>query len=78
MFNICILAVDDFLFVKGPILSYANQNHIVSALSAIAMTAIAVIGLTYRAKRKKLFIAWDSMGIVIIYMLNLLLLYLLK
>ena len=78
MFNIYILAVDDFLFVKGPILSYANQNHIVSALSAIAMTAVAVIGLTYRAKRKKLFIAWDSMGIVIIYMLNLLLLYLLK
>jgi cation:H+ antiporter len=78
IFNICILAVDDIFFIKGPILSYANHNHIFSALSAIAMTAIAVIGLTYRAEKKQLFLAWDSMGIVLVYILNLMLLYMVK
>jgi len=78
IFNIFILALDDMFFVKGPLLSYANQNHIISALSAIAMTAIAIIGLTYRAEKKPMFLAWDSVGIVVIYVINLMVLYMLK
>lgn len=75
IFNILILAIDDLFFIKGPILSFANQNHIISALSAIAMTTIAVIGLTYRTEKKMLFLAWDSAAIVLIYVINLMLLY---
>lgn len=78
IFNIFILGIDDLFFVKGPILSFVNQNHAISALSAIAMTAIAIIGLTYRAERKKLFLAWDSLGMVLIFVINLMLLYILK
>jgi cation:H+ antiporter len=78
IFNIFILALDDLFFVKGPLLAFANQNHIVSALSAIAMTAIAIIGLTYRAEKKLMFLAWDSVGIVVIYVINLMVLYMLK
>lgn len=76
IFNILILGIDDIFFVKGPLLSFVNQNHIISALSAIMMTAIAIIGLTYRAERKPLLIAWDSAGIVVVFMINLTLLYL--
>jgi cation:H+ antiporter len=78
IFNVFILAVDDIFFVKGPLLSVVNQNHVISASSAIAMTAIAVIGLTYRAEKKKLFLAWDSIGIVLVYLVNVMLLYTLK
>jgi cation:H+ antiporter len=78
IFNIFILAIDDIFFMKGPLLSFVNTDHIVSALSAITMTAIAIIGLTYRATKKPLFLAWDSIGIVLVYVLNLLLLYTLK
>lgn len=78
LFNIFILAVDDLFFVKGPILSFVNPNHVISALSAIAMTSVAVIGLTYRAERKPLFLAWDSFSILLIYLMNLMLLYMLK
>jgi cation:H+ antiporter len=42
------------------------------------MTAIAIIGLTYRAEKKKLFLAWDSAGMVLIFVINLMLLYRLK
>lgn len=78
IFNIFILAIDDILFVRGPILSFTNPHHEVSALSAIAMATVAVIGLTYRAGKKRLFLAWDSIGIIAVYMTNIALLYLLK
>jgi cation:H+ antiporter len=78
IFNILILAIDDFFFTIGPILSFVNPNHIISALSAIAMTTIAIIGLTYRAEKKKLLLAWDSIGILLVYIINLMLLYALR
>jgi len=78
IFNIFILALDDMFFVKGPLLAFADQNHIVSALSAIAMTAVAIIGLTYRAEKKPMFLAWYSVGIVVLYVVNLMVLYTLK
>ena len=78
IFNILILTIDDFFFVRGPLLSFSNGNHTVSALSAIAMTAVAVIGLTYRSEKKRLFLAWDSLCIMTVYLCNILLLYMLK
>ena len=78
IFNIFILAIDDIFFIQGPLLTYANPNHIISAQSAIVMMTIAVIGLTYRAAKKPLFLAWDSIAIVLIYVMNLLFLYALK
>lgn len=77
IFNVFILGIDDLFFVKGPLLSGVNQNHAISALSAMVMTAIAIIGLTYRAEKKKLFLAWDSAGMVLIFVMNLMLLYIL-
>jgi len=78
IFNIFILAIDDLFFIKGPILSSVNQNHIISALFAIAMTSTAIIGLTYRAEKRTLFLAWDSIVIILLYMANLMSLYMLK
>ena len=78
IFNILILAIDDIFFIKGPLLSFVNPNHIISALSAIAMTTIAIVGLTYRAEKKPLLLAWDSIGILLIYLINLMLLYMLR
>ncbi|MDA8083312.1 MAG: hypothetical protein M0024_06615 [Nitrospiraceae bacterium] len=75
IFNVFILAIDDIFYTQGPLLSSVKNAHILSAIFAIAMTAIAVIGLTYRAEKKKLFLAWDSITIVLIYIVNLILLY---
>lgn len=75
IFNVLILAIDDIFFVQGPILSFVNSNHIISALAAIAMTAIMIIGVTYRSEKKPLFLAWDSIGIIFVYISNLMLLY---
>jgi cation:H+ antiporter len=75
LFNIVILAVDDFFYTKGPILSHVSANHLISSSAAIAMTAVAAIGLTYRASKKWLFFAWDSVAILAIYVFALFFLY---
>jgi cation:H+ antiporter len=67
VFNIFILAIDDHHFMKGPLLSFAGNAHVISAVSAISMTTIAVISLTYRVEKKTLSLVWDSIGIVMIY-----------
>ena len=75
LFNVTVLAIDDFLYTKGPLISDISTSHIISANAAIALTAIAVIGLTYKTTKKLLFLTWDSVGIIIIYTLASILLY---
>jgi cation:H+ antiporter len=77
LFNIVVLAVDDLLFVEGPILSNVSAVHAVSALSAIVMTGIAIVGLFLRPK-KRLFrtVAWASLGLFTMYVLNSYVIYL--
>ncbi|HEY5542544.1 MAG TPA: DNA integrity scanning protein DisA nucleotide-binding domain protein [Candidatus Binatia bacterium] len=67
LFNMAILAVDDLLYLKGPILAHASPAHVGTANAAMAITAIAVIGLTYRVSKKRLLFAWDSWAILAVY-----------
>jgi cation:H+ antiporter len=78
LFNIAILAVDDFFYTNGPILAHVSANHLVSSSAAISMTAVAAIGLTYRASKKWLFFAWDSVAILAIYLFALSILYMMR
>ena len=70
LFNISILALDDVLYTRGPILAHVSGNHTVTAVAAMTMTAVAIIGLTFRASKKTLFIAWDALGIVILHVIT--------
>jgi cation:H+ antiporter len=67
LFNMMILGIDDLFFVQGPLLSFASMNHVVTLCTAIAMSAVAMIGIVYRSQRKTLFLAWDAFGILFFY-----------
>lgn len=67
LFNIGILAIDDLLYTKGALLSNVSQSHLISANAAIVMTAIMVVGLTYQTKKKFLYLAWDSIAVILVY-----------
>ena len=75
LFNILILAIDDIMYPGGLLLKDASDINTISAFSTIIMTSIVIIGLTYRAKGKRYFLAWDSALIFLVYILNLVLLY---
>jgi cation:H+ antiporter len=75
IFNILILAIDDVFYRKGVLLVDASSTHMFSVLSTIMMSAVVVIGLSYHAKGKRFFLAWDALVIFFIYMLNLFILF---
>ncbi len=69
LFNLTVLALDDLLYVKGSLLDAAGPAHIVASNAAMAMTAIAVVGLTYRVSKKHFLFAWDSIAILVLYVM---------
>lgn len=70
LFNMAILAVDDLLFTQGPLLAHVSPTHSASALTAIMMTGVAVVGLIYRPHRIRHVVGWASLTLVAIYVLN--------
>jgi len=71
LFNIAILAIDDVFYLPGPLLADVSPVHAVTALSAIAMSAVVLIGLLTRA-RKRIggVVSWPALALVAIYLLN--------
>lgn len=79
MFNIMIIAIDDIFYVKAPILTVVSANHVVSGFVAALMTGIAVVGITYRLKKKTVLrLGWDALALLFAYIVNILLLYALR
>jgi len=67
LFNVAVLGIDDIVDVHGPMLQAVAPDHLVTLAAAIMMTAVAIIGLTFRAGRKRFRLSWDSITIVVIY-----------
>ncbi len=71
MFNIAILAVDDAFYLPGLLLADVSPDHAVTALSAVAMSAVVVAGLLARPRtRVGGIMSWPSLALVAIYLLN--------
>lgn len=76
IFNVFTLALDDLVYVEGDLLKAASDLHIITVLSTIIMSSIAIAGLTFRAKRKRFLLAVDTLLILLVYIGNVILLYL--
>jgi cation:H+ antiporter len=75
LFNVFILFLDDVFYTKGHLLKDASPSHLISVFSVVIMSAVVIIGLTYHAKNKRYLLAWDTLLILIIYIINIGLLY---
>jgi len=77
LFNIAILAIDDLVYLPGPLLAHVSITHATSAFSAMMMSGLAVVGLVLRpTSRVFRSISWISLLLLVIYLLNTLFLYL--
>lgn len=77
LFNVLILAVDDVFYTKGPLLANANPVHAGTAVTALVMTGLVIIGLVMRPQGRVLrVVGWVSVGLVSAYVINAALLYL--
>ena len=76
IFNIVILSVDDLLYAKGHLLKDASDMNLISVFSVVIMTAIAIAGLNYHnTAKKRFFLAADTLLILLVFIINLILLY---
>jgi len=77
LFDLVIIAVDDLAYLKGPLLANVSPVHLITILSAIMITGIAIVGLLYRPQTR-LFktVGWVSLFMFSIYILNVSVLYL--
>lgn len=78
LFNILILSIEDMCYKHGSLLAHVSQSQMISALASISMTAIALVGLTYRVDKKAFFMGWDAMAMAAIYVVSTYLLFILS
>ncbi len=76
LFNIVILAVDDAFYVRGPLLADAAAVHAGTAVTALVMTGLVIIGLVMRPQGRTLrVVSWISVGLAATYVVNAALVY---
>lgn len=68
VFNIMILVVTDVAFFSGPVYKAVSMQHMITAVAGIILSSIAVIGLFYRSKRTVFTVGWDSLAIMMGYL----------
>jgi cation:H+ antiporter len=70
LFNTVIIAVDDIFYSNGPLLSFVDPSHVASALTAIMMTGVAVVGFLYRPHRIRHIVGWASIMMAALFLFN--------
>lgn len=77
LFDILIIAIDDLFYRPGALLAEVSPIHAVSAMSAVTMTGLAIIGLLYRPETRVFrTVGWVSLGLFGVYLLNSMVLFL--
>lgn len=75
IFNVFILFFGDIFYTKGLLLKDASDANLISVFAVIIMTAVAIIGFIAPGRSKRIFLAWDTLAILLLYILNMILLY---
>jgi len=71
LFDIIILAIDDLFYTKGPLLANVDVSHALTAFTAVMMSSLVAVGLTFRPQhRAVLGLTWVSLGLFMLYVLN--------
>lgn len=77
LFDMLVLAIDDLLYLDGPLLAAVAPIHAVTAVSAMVMTGTAIVGLLYRPPGRVLrTVGWVSLSLLVVYLGNSYALYL--
>lgn len=71
LFDIVILAIDDAFYANGPLLGHVDASHALTAFTAVMMSSLVTVGLTFRPQgRVILGLTWVSLGLFMLYVLN--------
>ncbi|MBF2007654.1 MAG: sodium:calcium antiporter [Chlorogloeopsis fritschii C42_A2020_084] len=76
IFNMAILGVYDLAYFRGNLWSNVSSVHIFTAVVAMMMTSVAIVGLIYRAAHpSRLYITWDGLALILLYISGMYIIY---
>ena len=68
MINMAKIILIDPFWTQGSLLSSVSSNHLITAVTVIAMSFVVIIGLKFRQRRKIfIFSSWYSPVILVLY-----------
>jgi len=68
MINIAKIFILDMFYTPGSLISAVSTSHITTALVAIGMTVVVILGLLFRQKRKTFkFVSWYAVLLIALY-----------
>jgi hypothetical protein len=71
LFNLVLLAIDDMAYLRGPLLVDVSISHVGTAVTAMTMTGLVMIGLVLRPQGRVLrCTSWIGIGLVVSYAIN--------
>lgn len=71
LFNVVVLSVDDLFYLQRPLLANVSPVHAGTAVAAMVMTGLVMIGLIMRPGGRVLrLLSWISVGLAATYLLN--------
>jgi len=71
LFDVLVVAIDDLAFVDGPLLGQVSEVHVATAVTAMMMSGIVIVGLLYRPRSRVLgTVGWVSLLLLALYALN--------
>jgi cation:H+ antiporter len=69
IFNLALLGFYDLFYLRGSLWAAIAQVHIFTGIVVIVMTSVAIAGLIYRAARpNRIYLSWDSIAIIMLYL----------
>lgn len=75
IFNIFILFITDLCYVDGLLLKDASNLNIITVFFVVLMSAIAIIGIVFPGKKTRISMTYDSLIILVLFVINMILLY---
>jgi cation:H+ antiporter len=66
LFNLALLGLDDVLYRRAVLFTSVSETHLVPALGAVLMTAIAILSLVHAPRRPRR-IPWEAVAMVVVY-----------
>ena len=71
LFDILILAIDDFAYTKGPLLEAVSPTHAITAFAGVMMSGIFIVAMLYKPEtRLRGTIGWTSLALLGVYILS--------
>lgn len=68
VFNMFILGIDDVFYLGGPLFKDISPSHLLSVFITIIMTAVVVLGLLFKPKKKQVWLlSLDTLVIALLY-----------